>query len=109
MQSAGAGAEGNVAALGVVSERRHAVPYTRAAVHALLAVEERDAVRTGRNRLPRTHLDAHLRGAALAEPGKRKAHMVGTAAGPLHFAASQQRVLVRDQQPDALLVGGKVQ
>src|ERR1035438_7959736 len=48
MQPPRARAERNVAPLRVVIERRHAVPHTRAAVHALLAVEERDAVRTGR-------------------------------------------------------------
>ena len=44
VQAARAGAEGNVAAQRVVLERRHAVPEARAAVDALLAVEDGDAV-----------------------------------------------------------------
>src|ERR1017187_1089363 len=81
MQPPRAGAEGNVAPLRVGVEWRQAVPHARAAVYALLAVEERDAVRTGRNRLPRAHLDAHLGRAALAEIGIDKSHVVGHAGG----------------------------
>src|ERR1017187_3696553 len=80
--------------------------HTRAAVHALLAVEQRDAVRTRRDRLPRAHFDAHLDRAALAEIRIDEAYVVGIAAGRLHLAAHQQGVLVGDQQLAVVWNGG---
>src|ERR1035438_5525869 len=60
MQAAGAGAERDVAVLGVVVERGAAVPQAGAAVNALLAIEDGDAAGTGRDGLAGGHLDAHF-------------------------------------------------
>ena len=87
VQAAGAGAERDVAALGVVVERRAAVPQAGAAVHALFAIEYRDAAGAGRDGLAGAHLDAHLGNAALAEIGIDEAHMIGEAGRRLHLSA----------------------
>src|ERR1035438_3949127 len=88
VQAAGAGAERDIVA----------VPQTRAAVYALLAVEQRHAVRTARDRLSRADLDAQLRRAPPAKSRVGKADVIAVSGRRLHFSADQQRVLMRHQQ-----------
>ena len=63
MQSAGAGAEGDVHALGIFRVGLRAVPQARAAVDAFLAVEGRHAGVAGSNRLAAACFDANPRAA----------------------------------------------
>src|ERR1019366_1463386 len=69
VQAAGAGAEGDVHALGIFRVRPRAVPQARAAVDALLAVKGRHAGFAGINGLAAARLDANPRAAFLAEFG----------------------------------------
>src|ERR1035438_523061 len=75
MQTAGARAERDVGARGVVVERLPAVPQAGAAEDAFVAVEQRHAIRTRRERLTRAHLDAQLGGAALAEIDRKSTRL----------------------------------
>src|SRR5450759_1594863 len=67
MQAASAGAEGDVRLFQVAGNRRGAVPQTRAAVDAFLAVERRHATITERNGLTGASLDANFRATFLAQ------------------------------------------
>src|ERR1017187_3178877 len=83
VQTAGARADRDVGARGVVVERLLAVPEAGAAEGAFVAVEQRHAIRPRRERLTRAHLDAQLGGAALTEIGIQERDMVGVSGGRL--------------------------
>src|SRR3954451_21929456 len=106
MQSARPRVKDDVAAGGVVFQGGRAVPDARAAVDALVAIELRDAARSGSERLAGTHFDAQLRGAALAEIGIDEVDVVGESRRGLDFTAEQKRVLVRDEQFAVVRNGG---
>ena|ERR1035437_1156696 len=86
VQSAGAGAEGDVHAFGIFRVRLRAVPQARAAVDAFLAVESRHAGFAGINRLAAARLDANPRAAFFAEFGMQENHVVGVTVRRLHLA-----------------------
>src|ERR1035438_1875160 len=88
MQAGGAGAESNVVA----------VPQAGAAVHALLAIEDRHAagtLGTWPDGLAGADLDAQLRGAPPAKLRIGKADVIGVSVRRLHLSADQQSVLMR--------------
>src|SRR5271169_5310535 len=76
MQTTGSGAEFDHGALGILRVRRRAVPETRTAMDALLAIEARDALLARRDRLAGAGLDADLRPTDLAQIGVEEDHMV---------------------------------
>src|ERR1035438_3132426 len=94
MQAAGAGTERDVHALGISRDRLRAVPVTRPAVNAFLAVEVRDAARGRGNCLAGAELNADAGAAALTKLRVEEQDMVGVAGWRLHLAAQQQGVLV---------------
>src|SRR5436305_1057884 len=98
MQAPRSSLKDDVAAGGVVFEGGGAVPDARTAVDALVAIELRDASRSGCEGLAGTHFDAHLRGAALAKIGIDELDVVGESRRGLDFAAEQERVLVGHEQ-----------
>src|SRR4051794_461241 len=97
MQPPGSRVEADVAMLRIVLQRDSTVPDAGAAVDAFLTVENRHTSWTRRDRLPRAHLNAHLRRAAFAEVRIKNTDMIGKSGWRLHLAADQQRILVSDQ------------
>src|ERR1035437_3495027 len=98
MQTAGAGAEGDVHALGVLGDGLRAIPVAGATVDTFLPVERRHTAHAGSNGLAGAKLDTDLGATALAQFGIEKDDMVGIAGGRLDFATEEQRVLMRHQQ-----------
>lgn len=98
MQAAGGGTEFKDGAPGVFGVRRGTIPNASAAVNAFLAVKDREAIRTGCDRLAATDFDANLRAAAFTKVRIKEHDMVGVTGRGLYLAAHQQRVLMRDEQ-----------
>ena len=78
--------------------RVSAVPQTCAAVDAFFALEGGHAVGAERDGLAGAHGDAGFLLAGDAELVVEEDDVIGEAGHGLHFAAHQQRVLVRDEQ-----------
>jgi hypothetical protein len=77
MKSSRSGAERDVRAIGVAGDGLRAVPKTRAAMHAFLAVEGRHAAFAGRDRLAAAEFDADFRAAFLTQLREKKNDVIG--------------------------------